>query len=49
MTMTARFFRNPSSCSRYGQNGWYPWRGPTTRLAVMDAGRIPNRKVLLVV
>ena len=40
----ARFFRNPSSYTRYGQNGWYPRRGPTTRLAALDAERIPNRK-----
>ena len=39
-----RFFRNPSSLTRYGQNGWYPRRGPTTRLAALDAGRIPNHK-----
>ena len=42
--VTARFFRNPSSLTRYGQNGWDPRRGPTTRLAALDAGRIPNRK-----
>ena len=42
--LSARFFRNPSSLTRYGQNGWYPRRGPTTRLAALDAGRIPNRK-----
>ena len=42
--MTARFFRNPSSYTRYGQNGWYPRRGPTTRLAALDAERIPNHK-----
>ena len=42
--VTARFFRNPSSLTRYGQNGWYPRRGPTTRLAALDAGQIPNRK-----
>ena len=42
--MTARFFRNPSSLTRYGQNGWYPRRGPTTRLAALDVERIPNRK-----
>ena len=29
---------------RYGQEGWYPWRGPTTRLAALDAERIPDRK-----
>ena len=44
LAMTARFFRNPSSYTRYGQNGWYPRRGPTTRLAALDAERIPNRK-----
>ena len=38
------FFRNPSPLTRYGQNGWYPRRGPTMRLAALDAGRIPNRK-----
>ena len=43
-SLTARFFRNPSSLTRYGQNGWYPRRGPTTRLAALDAERIPNRK-----
>ena len=37
-------FRNPSSLIRYGQDGWYPRRGPTTRLAALDAERIPNRK-----
>ena len=37
-------FRNPSSLIRHGQNGWYPRRGPTTRLAALDAERIPNRK-----
>ena len=42
--VTARFFRNPSSLTRYGQNGWYPRRGPTTRLAALDAGWIPNRR-----
>ena len=42
--VTVRFFRNPSSLTRYGQNGWYPRRGPTTRLAALDAERIPNRK-----
>ena len=42
--LTARFFRNPSSYTRYGQNGWYPRRGPTTRLAALDAEQIPNRK-----
>ena len=42
--LTARFFRNPSSLTRYGQNGWYPRRGPTTRLAALDAERIPNHK-----
>ena len=42
--LTARFFRNPSSLTRYGQNGWYPQRGPTTRLAALDAERIPNCK-----
>ena len=36
--LTARFFRNPSSLTRYGQHG------PTTRLAALDAERIPNRK-----
>ena len=35
---------NPSSLIRYGQEGWYPRRGPTTRLAALDAERIPNRK-----
>ena len=42
--VTAQFFRNPSSYTRYGQNGWYPRRGPTTRLAALDAEQIPNRK-----
>ena len=42
--LTARFFRNPSSLTRYGQHGWYPRRGPTMRLAALDAERIPNRK-----
>ena len=42
--LTAWFFSNPSSLTRYGQNGWYPRRGPTTRLAALDAGQIPNRK-----
>ena len=35
---------NPSSLIRYGQVGWYPRRDPTTRLAALDAERIPNRK-----
>ena len=35
---------NPSSLIRYGQEGWYPRRDPTTRLAALDAERIPNRK-----
>ena len=43
-SLTARFFHNPSSLTRYGQNGWYPRRGPTTRLVALDAGQIPNRK-----
>ena len=42
--LTARFFRNPSSLTCYGQNGWYPRRGPTKRLAALDVERIPNRK-----
>ena len=29
---------------RYGQEGWYPRRDPTTRLAALDAERIPDRK-----
>ena len=29
---------------RYGQEGWYPRRDPTTRLAALDAERIPYRK-----
>ena len=29
---------------RYGQEWWYPRRDPTTRLAALDAERIPNRK-----
>ena len=29
---------------RYGQEGWYPWRDPTTPLAALDAERIPDRK-----
>ena len=37
-------FLNPSSLICYGQNGWYPRHGPTTRLAALDAERIPNRK-----
>ena len=28
----------------YGQEGWYPRHDPTTRLAALDAERIPNRK-----
>ena len=28
----------------YCQEGWYPRRDPTTRLAVLDAERIPDRK-----
>ena len=28
----------------YGQEGWYPRRDPTARLAALDAGRIPDRK-----
>ena len=44
MWLVPWFFRNPSSLTRYGQNGWYLRRGPTTRLAALDAGRIPNRK-----
>ena len=43
-SLTAGFFRNASSLTRYGQNEWYPRRGPTTRLAALDAERIPNRK-----
>ena len=35
---------NPSSLICYGQEGWYPRRDPTTRLAALDEGRIPNRK-----
>ena len=35
---------NPSSSVRYGPEGWYPRRYPTTRLAALDAERIPNRK-----
>ena len=29
---------------RYGQEGWYPWRDPTTRLAALDTERIPDCK-----
>ena len=29
---------------RYGQEGWYPRRDPKTRLAALDAERIPDRK-----
>ena len=29
---------------RYGQEGWYPRRDPTTHLAALDAERIPDRK-----
>ena len=29
---------------RYGQEGWYPRRDPTTRLAALDAEQIPDRK-----
>ena len=29
---------------RYGQEGWYPRRDPTTCLAALDAERIPDRK-----
>ena len=29
---------------RYGQEGWYPRRDPTTRLAALDAERIPDHK-----
>ena len=29
---------------RYGQEGWYPRHYPTMHLAVLDAGRIPDRK-----
>ena len=29
---------------RHGQEGWYPRRDPMTRLAVLDAERIPDRK-----
>ena len=29
---------------RYGQEGWYPRRDPTMRLAALDAERIPDRK-----
>ena len=28
----------------YGQGGWYPRRDPTTRLAALDAERIPDCK-----
>ena len=35
---------NPSSLIRYGQEGWYPRHDPTTRLAALDAERIPNHK-----
>ena len=28
----------------YGQEGWYPRRDPMTRLAALDAERIPDRK-----
>ena len=35
---------NPSSLICYGQEGWYPLRDPTMRLAALDAERIPNRK-----
>ena len=28
----------------YGQEGWYPRRDPTTRLAALGAERIPDRK-----
>ena len=36
--MAARFFRNPSSLTRYGQDEWYPRRDPTTRLAALGRG-----------
>ena len=29
---------------RYGQEGWYPRRDPTTRLVALDAERIPDHK-----
>ena len=29
---------NPSALARYGQDGWYPRRGPTTRLAALGRG-----------
>ena len=35
---------NPSSLIRYGQEEWYPRRDPMTRLAALDAERIPDRK-----
>ena len=35
---------NPSSLIRYGQEVWYPWRDPTTRLAALDAEQIPDCK-----
>ena len=43
-TPHAERYRNPSSLIRYGQEEWYPRSGPTTRLAALDAERIPNRK-----
>ena len=42
--MAALIAANPSSLICYGQEGWYPRCDPTTRLAALDAERIPDRK-----
>ena len=31
-------FRNPSSLTHYGQDGWYPRRDPMTRLVALGCG-----------